>query len=233
MALKIITRKELGIEDREGGVQWNESALLGITVHHFGIPRAAATAALSRRLWLGVDNSHEAGEFNDIAYNFGVDDFGQIMEGRGWDWMTGANGTNFSNRNYLSIVYMGHSGLDKFSDVAQKHMAWLFKQAFGKGVGVTVVPHRKWTGSECPGSKAHSWVVNNGWKADMPVKPKRVQFFLLDDGKIIDKSAIVPISQSAERWKIFRNSNAASLAHKHMAAEGVTGNVQFVRKVLA
>lgn len=230
---RILTRKELGIEDREGpGTQWDIGDLFGITFHHFGSPRAADDAAESRRFWQSVDNTHEAGEYNDIAYNFGVDDFDQIMEGRGWNFQTGANGTSFANQNYLSVVYMGNSDLDKFSDVAQKNAAWLFDQAFKKGVGVTVVPHQKWVGTGCPGDKGLNW-VQGGWRVDLPqAKPTRVQFFLMDDGDVVDRSLIVPIKESKERWNAFRNSDAADKAHAHMVAEGKVGSVQFVRKVL-
>jgi hypothetical protein len=232
----IISRDEWGAKPPKAVTPWNIEDLLGVTIHHFGTPRAAASHAGCDDLLRSVQSTHMApggldttDGANDIAYNFGVCPHGRIFELRGWDAQTGANGTTSANENFLAFVYMGHSDLDGFPEVSQDLLGFLLKQAFNKGVGVSVVPHRKFTGSECPGDRAHKWVVTGGWKADL--KPERAQFLLIDDGGIVAKSRPFPIAESKARWEKFRSS-AGNKAHARMVEEGNRGTVQFVRKVI-
>jgi hypothetical protein len=229
----IITRKEWGAQPAESKTAWDPDDLVGVCVHHFAVPRSATTRTGSAALMRSVQRSHQAGEFSDIAYNFCFDKFGQVFEGRGFGFQTGANGNGAVNRTHAAICYMGNSDLDGFPDVAQKAAAWLLKQWFSKGTGMDVVPHSHLSpdGTACPGAKARTWVTTGAWKADLPSTARQVQFLLLDDGVVVDKSTRVPLAQSKGRWDKFIRSDAADKAHAHMAAEGKRGTVQFVRKV--
>jgi N-acetylmuramoyl-L-alanine amidase CwlA len=229
--MKIISRAEWSAEDPERPLTpWDPSLLHGVTVHHFASPSSAAMAAGSARLMQGVQRSHKAGEFTDIAYNFCFDKFGQVFEGRGFGFQTGANGTTDANRHYASICYMGDSDKDGFPEQAQKAAAWLLLEWFKRGTDRVVVPHRKWTGSTCPGAAAHAWVVNGGWKADLP-QAKKVRWELWDDEKLLSKSATVPVEDSAERLKAFLGRVGGTI-DKVAAAEGNLGRVQLRRRVI-
>lgn len=236
--MALVTREQWGAKDPKATNKWTISNLFGVTVHHFASPRHASTPAGSAALMRGVQAGHMApgglgakDGGNDIAYNFCFDDFGDIYIGRGWPNMTGANGTTFANLHYLAFCYMGHSDLDPFSEKAQDSCALLISQAFKKGVDREVVPHKKWTGSSCPGNRGLAWVTGGGWKKDLPTV-KRVRFELWDDARMITKSEIVPISQSAERWHDFEK-RVSDKAHALLAAEGERGSVQFRRRVLS
>jgi hypothetical protein len=233
--VEIITRAEWGAdEENSSRTPWNPNDLLGVCIHHFAIPRSAATRAGSDDLMRSVQRAHIAGEFTDIAYNHCFDKWGQIFEGRGFRFQTGANGNQAVNRTHAAICYMGNSDLDGFPEAAQDAAGWLLKQWFRRGTGLDVAPHSRLspTGTSCPGDNARSWVTSGAWKRDLPVT-RRVQFLLMDDGEIIDQSARVPPDEAPARWRIFRNSDAGDRAYNRMAAEdreGGRGTVTFARK---
>lgn len=229
----IVSRADWGAEPAESKTAWDPDDLLGIGVHHFAIPRSASSPSGSDDLMRSVQRSHQAGEFSDIAYNHCFDKFGQIFEGRGFGFQTGANGNQAVNRTHAAICYMGNSDLDGFPEAAQDAAGWLLKQWFNRGTGLDVEPHSDLSpeGTACPGDRARTWVNSGAWRADLP-QTRRVQFLLLDDGVIVDKSLRAPVSESKHRWEIFRNSDAGDKAHARMAAEGSRGSVQFVRKIV-
>lgn len=231
--MDIISREELGIADMKPGIPTQDpDDLIGITIHHTAIPEAPDSEKESRSLWQGIDNFHERDEYLDIAYSFGFDDFGQILEGRGWTRRTGANGTSLANATRLAFVYIGNSDKDAFNERAQDACAWLIGQAFKKGVGKSVVPHSKFVQTGCPGNRAENWVMSGAWKKDLP-QPKQVQFFLLDDGELLLKSGKFPIARSDEELKDFTHRDLYhKRMHSRMVREGEVGNVTTLRKVI-
>jgi hypothetical protein len=230
--MNIQSRASWGARPAESFTAWDPDDLQGIAVHHFAIPRSAATPAGSEALMRAVQNAHMAGEFSDIAYNHCFDKWGQIFEARGFNRQTGANGNQTVNRTHAAICYMGNSDLDGFPEAAQDAAAWLIKQWFNRGTGLQVLPHQALSpdGTACPGTRAKGWVTSGAWKADLP-STRFVQYFLRDDGIIIDRSVKVPIAESLERWRTFSESDAQRKAHDRMAAEGMKGEIGFVRKV--
>ena len=228
----IIGRAGWGAKPAESRTPWNPDTLSGVAVHHFAVPRSASSKTGSAALMRGVQRAHMAGEFSDIAYNHCFDKWGQIFEGRGFNVQTGANGNQVVNKTHAAICYMGDSDLDGFPEAAQDAAAFLLSEWFKRGVSVKVVSHGDISpdGTDCPGGKAEAWVHSGAWKKDLP-SAKRVQFMLRDDGEIIAKSRVVPIEQSFERMKLFRQFTD-TLTHKRLAAEGAKGLVGFERRVL-
>lgn len=237
---EIITRAEWGAKPAKAVTRWDPDDLLGVAVHHFAKPRALKTLAGSKSQMRAVQAVHmgpgglgtkDGG--NDIAYNHCVDVRGAIFEGRGFLAQTGANGNEAVNRTHASVCFMGDSDLDGFPEAAQASIAWLLAEWFKRGVSMRAVAHGDISpdGTACPGNRAEAWVHSGAWKKDLP-SAKRVEFVLMDDGVIVDRSRRVPIEESLARWNLFKASDAGRKAHDRMAAEGAKGRIGFERRVL-
>lgn len=142
---------------------WSVSSLQGICQHWFGSPKAAASHSGCDDLLRSVQRSHQAGEYNDIAYNFGVCPHGTVYELRGWAVQTGANGTSAANRTHLAIVYMAGTG-DPLTDLGKASLRELYHEAFRRGVGQTVKRHGEFVGTSCPGPAVTAWINSGAWK---------------------------------------------------------------------
>lgn len=100
--------------------------------------------------------------WNDIAYNFLVDRFGVIWEGRGWA-PAGGHCTGM-NTPYLGVCYLGDddAGVADLTPQAQDAFAWLYREA-NRRAGKTLTPmgHRDGPqdSTECPGDEIYTKVV--------------------------------------------------------------------------
>lgn len=237
MAVRLITRAEWGAIPPESPLTpWSPGDLLGITVHHFASPRAAADHSGCDELMRSVQRGHQAGEFTDIAYNHCFCKHGFAFEARGFGFKTGANGTSAANQNYAAICYIGNSGSDGWPELAQDAGGWLLAEWFKRGTNRVVVPHRKWTGTECPGAPATTWVIDGGWKADLPLPaPTRMRWEAWDEGEKIAESVTEaigdPVVENA-RLHTFVSTNLG-LIGRAARDEGGVGDVKIVRRVLA
>jgi hypothetical protein len=249
---------------------WNAADLLGVTVHWFGIPAAAARHELCDDLVRSVQKSHQAGEFVDIAYNHLFCPHGFAYEGRGFDRQTGANGTSYANRHYAAVCYMAGqhrartasdddlikmveelamasvcacdamsmarargyvaSAVDPFPEVAQDTCGFLLAEWFKRGAERVVVPHHKWTGTDCPGPKVLPWVVDGHWKEDLP-DARFTTFALYDDGGKVQESPAGPLENEAQRLAQFLDGMEAE-ALSRLREEGNLGSIQIRRRVL-
>jgi len=110
----------------------------------------------------GIQNFHQAQRgWTDIAYNFLVDDLGNLIQGRGFFFQNGAN--NPSNNVTYSICYLGDGSRD-FPDEAKRTVRWLFSYlnapvaACPGGCGFS--GHRDEAPTICPGELAYEWILN-------------------------------------------------------------------------
>lgn len=165
--MKIISRSDWGAAKPESVTRWDVRSLKGVVVHWFGIPRAAKEHDDCPALLRSVQRSHQAGEFNDIAYNHGVCPHGTIYELRGFRTQTGANGTTAANRTYAAVVYMAGTG-DTLTDAGERGLAALITEWRNQGAGRTVIPHGKITGSTCPGPDVKEWISHRGYDKVLP-----------------------------------------------------------------
>jgi hypothetical protein len=120
--------------------------------------------------------------------------------------------------------------VDPFPEQAQDIGAWLIAQWFERGTDRVVVPHRKWTGTSCPGPKVHPWVVEGGWKADLP-GVRRVRFELWDDGGIVEQSQTVAVEEEADRLSRFLQ-RVDTIALERLRQEGNLGSIQIRRRTI-
>lgn len=161
----IIPRAGWGAVEPKSRTLRDPSSLSGVTVHWFGSPKAAASHAGCDDLLRGVQRTHMApGGLGvpdggaDIAYNHAVCPHGSVYELRGFGVQTGANGTREGNIAHAAIVYMAGEG-DPLTESAKVGLNFLIEQWRLKGAGREVSPHRRWTGSECPGPALLSWLA--------------------------------------------------------------------------
>jgi hypothetical protein len=165
--LKIVKRASWGARQPESVTlrgPWK-----GVVVHWFGSPRGAKKHAGCPALLRSVQRSHQAGEFNDIAYNFGVCPHGVVYELRGLAVQTGANGTTQTNREYGAIVVMIGKG-DKFTDEAKVALGLAIAHVRNEpDVGRQVRRHGEITGSECPGPDIGRWVKEKRYDKAPPI----------------------------------------------------------------
>jgi hypothetical protein len=232
--MEIISREAWGAKAPESRTAWNPDLLLGVAVHHFAIPRSALVKSGSAALMRSVQTAHQNGEFNDIAYNHCFDKWGQIFEGRGFNFQTGANGNQTVNRTYAAICYMGDSDKDGFPEAAQDAAGWLLKEWFKRGVSVRTLTHKQVNPEPtgCPGVAAGNWVTSGAWKKDLP-SARRVQFEVWDDStRLLTSRAITP-GDAAEMKKLTEFDEFSRKRRlENMQAEGKIGNVVTVRRVL-
>jgi len=186
--MKIVTRAQWGAAPPESVTGRQPSALKGVVVHWFGSPPAKQNHADCDDLLRSVQRSHQAGEFNDIAYNHAVCQHGTVYELRGFGVQTGANGTSASNRDYAAIVAMIGTGdipnPGVYAGLKDLISAWRVK-----GAGHQVRTHGSITGSACPGPQLTAWVKagkyeKTGWVKGDPIwqdlpgqKPKPAWFW--------------------------------------------------------
>lgn len=108
--------------------------------------------------------------WNDIAYNYLVDRYGLILEGRGRNIYNAASGTTEANTTSAAVCYIGGVD-DPFTDEAKRSMRELALDLGGDTHG-----HRDWVGTECPGTEIYQWAhggmpVVGGGTPPPPVEP--------------------------------------------------------------
>lgn len=162
--MEIFTRSAWGARAPKSRTAWNTAALLGACIHWWGIPRAPSSQDGMPALLRGVQNAHMApgglgveDGGSDIAYNFIVDSWGGIWEGRGWATQTGANGTSEANRSYLAIA-IGIGTGDVLTEAAELAVNWLIAEGNRRGIGAQVKRHGDFTGTDCPGPAVRAWL---------------------------------------------------------------------------
>lgn len=176
--------------------------LKGVTVHWFGSPKASATHAGCDDLLRSVQRAHMApGGLGvpsggaDIGYNHAVCPHGIVYELRGFGVQTGANGSAAGNESHAAIVYMAGVG-DPLTDVGKQGLNFLIGEWRKRGAGIEVSPHRRWTGSTCPGPELIAWLnagrPNGEDGEDVPTWFKPWWDWRLLDGREETRPAGVP-----------------------------------------
>lgn len=173
MALSITPRSAWGAKPAKSFVASDPKKLKGVTVHWFGVPKAAHDHAGCPALLRSVQRTHQAGEFSDIAYNHAACQHGVVYALRGFDRQTGANGTKTANRSYAAVVAMIGEG-DKPSGELKDALRAVIAEWRARGAGPEVITHGSITGSACPGPELSAWVRVKAFEPKPPVKKPRV-----------------------------------------------------------
>jgi|14_taG_2_1085336.scaffolds.fasta_scaffold01597_9 hypothetical protein len=127
--------------------------ILGLVVHWSAYKKAETVQDEIKQLQQIQDLHQNTRKWNDAAYNFAVGDSGNIYEIRGYYNRGASQGgntreeTNYNNKNYLSVVWLGGSNNNDYpSEAAVNSVKWLWKQVDGNLLG-----HNHFKKTTCPG----------------------------------------------------------------------------------
>jgi len=159
------------------------SSTLGAVIHHT-VGSNSYSKAASAGIVRSIQAYHmEANNWCDIGYNFLVDRFGQIFEGRGGGITRQVRAAHSGNAK-VNEMTMGVSLMGTFTDSAPtsamkasaaRLVAWRFSQmrvpAKGKvSIGGEtlnrIAGHRDVVGTACPGQYAYAWLGASGGLRD-------------------------------------------------------------------
>lgn len=125
----------------------------GLVVHWSAYPKANSIEEEKKQLLQIQDLHQNTRKWNDIAYSFAVGDSGNLYECRGFENRSASQGgkdrqdTNYNNKHYLSVVWLGGSNADDYpSEAAINAVKWLWRE-----VGGELRPHNSFKKTTCPG----------------------------------------------------------------------------------
>lgn len=125
----------------------------GLVVHWSAYPKANSVEDEKKQLLQIQDLHQNTRKWNDIAYSFAVGDSGNLYECRGFENRSASQGgnsreeTNYNNKHYLSVVWLGGSNADDYpSEAAINAVKWLWRE-----VGGELRPHNSFKKTACPG----------------------------------------------------------------------------------
>jgi hypothetical protein len=174
-----ISRKQAGLVAPTCVTPISKASIEGVAVHYtasqsdeFGNPKD---------VWKGIQHYHMSPgghdptmPWCDIAYNFGFRD-NLVLEGRGWNHRSAAQGTNYGNDHYIAIVYLGtdKEGRRDVSPLEIKTLTefvLLAEKTLGKKLKVK--PHNFFHSTGCPGDELEAVIQLEPWRH---IKPHETQ----------------------------------------------------------
>ncbi len=163
--MKLITRSQWQARIPSCSTSLPIRSTIGMAVHYSG------TASELGKPGAGVMRAHQNFHMDDrdwcdIAYNFEIDDKGNIYEGRGWNQRSAANGTNEGNDDFYAVCYQGadKENFKDFTVAAGNALTELFKEYRARaGRWPTVKPHRAFVNTPCPGNEIVAYLGLKPW----------------------------------------------------------------------
>lgn len=143
----------------------------GLVVHYDSVDQGLAGKAHSACLtyWRNTRAFHTGPSrgWADVGYSFLACAHGYVIEGRGLRRYQAAQGTTAGNSNYYSVT-LATGPTDTITDAqinaVRELRQWLIQDHGNAG---TVLGHRDFVGTSCPGDKAYA-LVRNGTFAQPP-----------------------------------------------------------------
>lgn len=156
LVLQSMPRTSWGASARSPG-SWAPTAA-GIVVHWNGPPMGAYSEDQVAAIVRGTRDFHVNGNgWADIAYNFSVDRFGRIWEGRGDEVWNAASGDSAANQNLLAVECLCGKG-DPFPDAMKRGLAEIAAAYVAAGRTPHCCGHRDVVATECPGDEIMAYV---------------------------------------------------------------------------
>lgn len=158
--MEIITRAQCGL--RAPSKQPSPMKTCAGLIVHCTAGNQPVSVEDSIARWRGVQRYHMTSPkrmYADIGYSFGFDDFGQVLEGRGWD-IHGAHSGRGWNSHYHGLCYLGSGeeptwralcALKKFIDEHDRRY----------GPHKEVIGHRDIANKGCPGQGVYDYLVEH------------------------------------------------------------------------
>lgn len=93
----------------------------------------------------------------DIAYNFSIDRFGRIWEGRGQNKYNAASGDTYANSSYTAVELLIGMG-DPFTVDIQRGFREFQNRYLASGGSILVQGHRDVVATACPGDEIYAFI---------------------------------------------------------------------------
>jgi hypothetical protein len=136
------------------------SARTGFVVHH-SVSGTGNSADGAKALIRGFQRQHQNSGWGDIGYNFLIDAWGNIYEGRGLT-NVGAHSGGHNTVN-IGVCYIGDGRTGEMPDAAKESFknlyAWSNTQT---GVTLAHLVHSDLNATACPGPFIRNWVKAGG-----------------------------------------------------------------------
>jgi len=133
----------------------------GVVFHWNGPPMGSYARANVPAIIRSTRNYHvNTNGWADIAYNFSIDRFGTMWEGRGDYIRNAASGTSYANENYLAVEFLCGEG-DPFTDAMKLTAKAVVEQYIKSGRERYCLGHKEVAGeTACPGGEILSYVAS-------------------------------------------------------------------------
>lgn len=168
-----LSRSELGLQPPRFRSTNIDTRNGGLCVHWGGPAQRIGSHSRCIEIWRGWQRFHIVTRgWADIAYNFGFCNHNYVFAGRGLRVRSAANGTNYGNYTHYAASWIG--GQEEYiSDGAYTALESIVLVVRQSGSGLSVLPHRHFTGTTCPGPALieHSRSLHNTNVVPKP-KPK-------------------------------------------------------------
>jgi hypothetical protein len=146
----VISRQACGLKPARSRTPWTGPNPVGVTVHWNGSDLPKGDLEHSKNIVRGIQRTHFAKGYADIAYNFLVDHNGYVFEGRGYDVQSGAHSPG--NEEHAAICLLVDK--DEEPTVTQwESFLWLRDQWVALKGADELKAHNEWGGTSCPGDK--------------------------------------------------------------------------------
>lgn len=156
--IAVIPRSEIGMRPRRGTPKPME-AVAGLIVHCTAGNQPTSPQDSETR-WLNVQAYHmDHKGWADIGYSFGFDDFGQILEGRGWG-VHGAHAGPEWNRRYHGVCYLG-SGESPTWKALCALREFIREHDRCYGGDLEILGHRDIASRTCPGQGVYEYLATH------------------------------------------------------------------------
>lgn len=155
--ITIITRACAGLKPTSGRAR-PMSSVAGLILHCTA-GRSPKSPEESLEIWRSVQRYHQDNKgWDDIGYNFGVDDYGQVLEGRGWK-VRGAHAGGKWNSTHHGLAYLGDGKKpSSMALLAIKQFIDTHDDDYGE---VALFGHRDITRKACPGDGIYAWMMDS------------------------------------------------------------------------
>ena len=135
----------------------------GFVVHH-SVSNTGSNATGAKALIRSFQRSHQSNGWGDIGYNFLIDAWGNIYEGRGLNAI-GAHAGNHNTLN-LGVCYIGDGRTGEMPEPAKQAFRNLYAWAnLQTGKTLTRLVHSDLNSTACPGPFIRNWVKAGGLTA--------------------------------------------------------------------
>jgi hypothetical protein len=176
-ALQWVSRDEWGAAPPQSDMPAPEPDTKGVKIHYTGVyeeaPGDHSDCLGKMRSIQSVHLNDETQDYGDIAYNLGVCQHGYVLEGRGHQHRSGANGNSELNKAHYSILALiGDTGDSQPSAEMIQGLKDAITFLRQQGTGNEILGHRDGRATLCPGEVLYQLVTSGALEPGAPEAPK-------------------------------------------------------------